>query len=117
MTVSPVDVVQRQFDCYNRRDLDAFCECFAEDIALFEWDSTTPNYVGKDALRERYRNLFEQSPALNCQLANRIALGRVVVDHERITGRMGAPEVLEILALYDVDGGLIRSIRFVRTQP
>ena len=115
MTATPLEIVQRHLECYNRRDLDAFCACFADDIALYEWNTSTPNYVGKEALRERYRHLFQHSPALNCQLANRIALGRVVVDHERITGRMGAPEVLEILAIYDVDGGLIRSIRFVRT--
>ena len=114
MTTTPLAIVQRQLDCYNRRDLDAFCACFTDDVALYEWDASTPNYAGKAALRERYRHLFEHSPALNCQLANRIAHGRVVIDHERITGRMGAPEVLEILAIYDVDGGLIRSIRFVR---
>lgn len=114
MTGLPIEIVQRQLECYNRRDLDAFCACFSEDVALYEWDAATPNYAGKAALRERYRHLFEHSPALNCQLANRIALGRVVVDHERITGRMGEPEVLEILAVYDVADGLIRSIRFVR---
>src|SRR5690349_16355663 len=110
MNASPLDVVQRQLECYNQRQLDAFCACFTDDVALYEWGSTTPNYAGKDALRERYRHLFDNSPALNCQLANRIALGRIVIDHERITGRMGAPEVLEILAIYEVDEGLIRSI-------
>ena len=115
MTATPLEVVQRQLDCYNRRDLDGFCACFSEDVGLYEWGATTPNYSGQAALRERYRHLFEHSPALNCQLANRTALGRVVVDHERITGRMGAPEVLEILAIYEVDDGLIRSIHFVRT--
>ena len=115
MTATPLEIVQRQLDCYNRRDLDAFCACFADDIALYEWSSASANYIGKAALRERYRHLFEHSPDLNCQLANRIALGQVVVDHERITGRMGEPEVLEILAVYDVADGLIRSIRFIRT--
>ena len=115
MTDTPLEIVQRQLECYNRRDLEGFCACFSDDIALYEWDMATPNYAGKEALRERYRHLFEHSPALNCQLANRIALGRVVVDHERITGRMGAPEVLQIVAIYEVDGGLIRSIHFVRT--
>lgn len=110
----PVEVVQRQLDCYNRRELDAFCDCFADAAELFELGGATPTHSGKAALRERYRNLFELSPQLRCELVNRAAVGRVVVDHEHITGRLGSPSVFECLAIYEVDAGLIRRVHFVR---
>lgn len=111
---SPVDVVERQLRCYNRRQLDAFCDCFADDAQIFELGSPAPTHAGKAAIRERYRNLFELSPQLNCQLVNRTAVGRVVVDHEHVTGRLGSPDVFEILAIYEVEGGLIRRVHFAR---
>jgi hypothetical protein len=114
MTASPVDVAQRQLDCYNRRDLDAFCDCFADDAQLFELGNATPTHSGKAALRERYRNLFELSPQLSCRLVKRTAVGRVVVDHEHITGRLGSPDVFECVAIYEVEAGLIRRVHFAR---
>jgi hypothetical protein len=111
---TPPEVVQRQLDCYNQRQLDAFCECFAEDATIFDLGAATPSYCGKAAIRERYRQLFDSSPALHCRLMNRVALGHVVVDHEHITGRMGSPDLFEIVAIYEVEGGLIRRVHFAR---
>lgn len=47
-------------------------------------------------------------------MVNRTALGRVVIDLERILGRMGTADVYDILAIYEVEGGLIRRVHFVR---
>ncbi len=91
-----------------------FCECFANDAEIFELGALTPSHSGKAAIRERYRNLFDLSPDLNCHLVSRTALGRAVVDLEHITGRLGSPEIFEIMAIYEVVGGLIRRVHFVR---
>jgi hypothetical protein len=114
MTASPIDVVQRQLDCYNQRQLDAFCDCFAEDAEIHELGAAAPTHAGKAAIRERYRHLFDLSPALNCHLVTRTALGRAVVDLEHITGRLGSTELFQILAIYEVEDGLIRRVHFVR---
>jgi hypothetical protein len=108
-------VVQRQLDCYNRRQLDEFCGCFADDAQLFELGGTAPTYSGKVEIRERYRDLFDRSPQLICKLVKRVAVGRVVVDHEYITGRLGSPDVFECLAVYEVVDSLIRRVHFART--
>ena len=112
--ITPVQVAQRQLDCYNARQLDAFCDCFAEDAQIFELGSATPAHSGKSAIRERYRDLFDRSPGLHCRLVSRTSVGRAVVDHEHITGRLGSPDVFEILAIYEIEGGLIRRVHFVR---
>jgi hypothetical protein len=114
MMNTPVQVAQRQLDFYNARQLEGFCACFADDAQIFDLGAATPAHSGKAAIRERYRQLFDRSPSLHCALVSRTALGRVVVDHEHITGRMGAPGVFEVLAIYEVEAGLIHRVHFVR---
>jgi hypothetical protein len=111
---SPVDVVQRQLDAYNRRDLEAFCATFAQCAAILELGATVPSTAGGPAIRARYRTLFESSPALHSALVSRTALGRVVIDHEHVTGRNGSPDVFEVVVIYEVENDLIRRVHFVR---
>jgi hypothetical protein len=110
----PVDVVQAQLDAYNARDLDTFLAQFGDDAELFELGAATPATRGKSAVADRYRQLFDRSPALHCNIINRSALGRVVIDHERITGREGSDAPVEIMAIYEVIDGLIQRVHFVR---
>jgi hypothetical protein len=44
----------------------------------------------------------------------RTALGRVVVDLERISGRLGSPVPVDMLAIYEVLDARIRRVHFVR---
>jgi hypothetical protein len=112
--MNPVDVVQRQLETYNRRDLEGFCELFAEDAQIFDLGATVPTFTGKEAIRTRYRELFDRSPTLHSNVLNRTALGRVVVDLEHITGRNGSPGVFAVLAIYEVEAGKIQRVHFAR---
>lgn len=111
---SPVEVAQAQLDAYNARDLESFCAQFAEDAQVFELGASSPSTDGLPAIRERYRQLFDHSPALHSAVISRIHLGRAVVDLERISGRMGSREPFDILAIYEIEGGLIRRVHFAR---
>jgi len=114
MSDAPVDVVQRQLEAYNRRDLEAFCAVFAEDAAILDLGAAAPSFSGKAAIRERYRGLFVNSPTLLSAIVSRTTLGRVVIDHEHVTGRNGSSDVYEVIAIYEVEDGLIRRVHFVR---
>ena len=114
MSSSPVDVVQRQLDAYNRRDLEAFLGSFAQDAQIFDLGAGAPSFSGRNSLRDRYRDLFDRSPELCSTVVNRTTLGRVVIDLERITGRMGMTDVYDLLAIYEVEDDLIRRVHFVR---
>jgi hypothetical protein len=113
-TRSPVEVAQAQLEAYNARNLDLFCAQFAEDAQVFELGASVPSTDGLAAIRERYRRLFDDSPALCCVVRARVHLGRAVVDLEKITGRNGAAEPFDILAIYEIEGGLIRRVHFAR---
>jgi hypothetical protein len=104
-----VDIVQRQLEAYNARDLEAFAATYAEDVKLYRMPTAQPTTAGKAALREVYRQRFA-SPSLHAQILFRIVLGNKVVDHERVVGIREHP--VEVLAVYEVDGGLIRAVWF-----
>lgn len=113
--LSPTEVVQRQLDAYNARDIDAFAAVFADDAELFDLGNPTPTTVGKAAIRARYQALFDASPKLHSMVLNRTAFGHVVVDLEQITGRMGDDAVMELMMIFEVHDGLIRRAHAVRS--
>ncbi len=109
-TMTPSDVVQRQLNAYNAHDLDAFVDCFSDDVRLFRMPAETPGTIGKQALRAFYAKHRFSIPALRAELLSRIAAGDKVVDHERIHGLGEAP--VEMLAVYRVSDGVIADVWF-----
>ena len=106
----PEDVVQEQVEAYNARDLERFVATYSEDVKLYRPNQTEPAIVGRQALREFYATQRFHLPALHAEILDRMVLGNKVVDHERITGLRDHP--IEAAAVYEVSGGLIRSVWF-----
>ena len=106
--MSPAEVVQRQVDAYNARDLAAFVECYHDDVRVWRPPAPEPALAGKEALAEFYRTERFNRPALHAQIVNRIVLGRRVIDHERISGVRDAP--FEIAVVYEVAGDRIAAM-------
>jgi hypothetical protein len=102
----PESVVQRQFDAFNSRDVDALLSVYAEDAQLFEHPSKLLA-SGSAELRERYAARF-QEPNLHAVLLKRIVAGATVVDHEKVTRTF--PEgtgTVELVMIYEVKAGRI----------
>lgn len=107
--MTPIDVVQRQLEAYNARDLDAFAATYADSIRIYRMPATEPSISGMEKLRETYRARFA-SPALHAEILSRIEIGNKVIDHERVVGIKEHP--IEAVAVYEVDAGLIRNVWF-----
>ena len=100
-TIAAVALVQRQLDAYNARDIEALMATYAEDVQHFEFPSTLVA-TGAAQVRERL-SVRLQEPNLHATLLNRIAMGNIVIDHERITRTF--PEgtgTIELVAMYEV---------------
>lgn len=111
--MKPVDVVQAQVEAYNAQDLDAFCACFASDCVIADLNGAVTQ-EGAGQIRERYAAMFAQYPENKAQIVSRMAVGDVVIDHERI---QRSPELrLEAIAIYTVRDGLISRVDFVRAS-
>jgi hypothetical protein len=107
----PEQVVQRQLEAYNARDLEAFLAPYAEDVEIYGFPDT-PWIAGRDAMRESYRRLFDGAPDLHAEITGRIVQGEYVIDHERVTGIPDRP-LLEAVAIYRVHEGRITHVWFI----
>ena len=104
-----VDVVQRQLEAYNARDIDAFVAAFAPSIRIFRMPAAEPAIVGHAKFREAYTKRFA-SAGLHAEILDRIVLGNKVIDHERIRGITDG--LVEAVAVYEVVDGLIETVWF-----
>ena len=97
------EVVQRQLDAYNAREIDAVMATYADHVEHFEFPSTR---LAGNAAEVRERLLLRlQEPNLHARLLARTAMGNLVIDHERVTRDF--PEGLgtvELIAMYEVHG-------------
>ncbi|WP_447726189.1 amidohydrolase family protein [Sphingomonas koreensis] len=111
VAATPADVVQRQLNAYNARDLDAFIATYHPDVRLYDFPDTLRRQ-GHDALRQVYGRLFAQLPDLHAQVPRRIAMGNYVIDEEIVTG-LPDGRVLNATAIYEVRDGLISRVWFI----
>lgn len=110
--MSPVDVVQRQFEAYNAQDMDAFLATYAPDCQICDLNGAiTQN--GREEIRTRYAAMFAQFPENKARLIGRMSLGDVVIDHEDVTRSPTGPR-LEAIAIYTVKNGQIARVDFVK---
>ena len=110
------EVVRRQLDAYNARDIDAFMAHWAEDAAVFAWPAT-PLASCAAEIRSRHVERFRE-PDLFARLASRSAVGGLVVDREVVTRNF--PEgrgTLDVIGIYEVEGDKIRRAWFKQGTP
>lgn len=112
--MNPEQVIQKQLDTYNSRDIDGFMSVMDSQVGLYNFSDGKTLAKGTTAVKEIYANLFEKSPKLRSVLTNRIVLGHQVIDHESITGRMGSPEAIELVIIYEVKAEKIYKITVMR---
>jgi len=106
-------VIAKQVETYNTRDLEGYMALFAEDVQIFDHPGVL-TLNGKDAVYKRYEEIFRDRPLNETKILHRIVLGGRVIDHE-IVYRDGTEKPgFEVLAIYEVAGGLIKRIDFVR---
>jgi len=109
---TPEALVERQLQAYNKRDINGFIECYAEDVIIDSIVPGRPPMVGRKAMQETYYSLFEKSPNLHARVTNRIVSGNFVIDHELVTGLRAGPPVRAV-AVYRVENGLIQQVWFI----
>jgi hypothetical protein len=111
------DIVDRQVEAYNARDVDAFVACYSDDVVVEELDGPTL-IDGIDDLRRVYGEFFHASPDLHAEVRSRVVLGGTVIDEEEITG-MNAPDTpneMRAVVIYRVRGGKIARVRMVNAD-
>lgn len=108
----PEQVVQRQLDAYNAKNLDALMATYAENAEQFEHPSKLLA-SGAAEIRPRFEARFKE-PNLHAQLVKRMVCGDTVIDQE-IVSRTFPEGVgrIELVAIYEVKNGRIARAWFI----
>ncbi|MBL9112103.1 MAG: nuclear transport factor 2 family protein [Myxococcales bacterium] len=109
---TPTEVAQAQLDAYNAQDLDAHVAYFADDVKVADLNGAV-TIEGIEAYRARYAKVFAEFPENKAVLVNRITIGNVVIDHERVS-RSPSATPFEVAAIYTISDGKIRRVDFVK---
>jgi hypothetical protein len=113
---TPEDIVNEQLNAYNARDIERFMACWHADAKLHEFPDKLLA-AGHASIRKRHVLRFME-PNLHATLLFRTSVGNVVVDRERVRrmfdGREGQ---VDVIAIYEVNDGLISSARFKSGSP
>lgn len=105
----PEDIVQKQVEAYNSRDLEAFLSFYSEDVKLY----TFPNQLdseGKAAMREGYAGFFKGAKVLHCKIVKRIVRNNIVIDEELVQYN---DTQFSGVAIYEVKDNKIVKVTFV----
>jgi hypothetical protein len=112
--LSADQIVQKQLEAYNSGNIDEFMSVFHTEIELWQLGGEKPIAKGFEAVRNIYKNLFENSPQLNSVVINRSVIGNKVIDYERITGRNGNSEPLYLMMIYEIKDQKIHKAYSIR---
>jgi len=85
----------------------------SEDVVVADLNGAI-SLEGLAAYRARYAKVFADFPENKVVLLGRIAVGNVVIDHERVL-RSPSAEPFEIAAIYTFHGDKIARVDFVKS--
>ena len=111
--LSPAMLAERQLAAYNARDLEAFAQCFSENVEVYDFPDVL-NLKGREAFRARYVERFK-SEGLKAVAVHRAVVGNRVIDHERVW--LNGPEKsepIDLVVVYTVRDGQIARVDFIK---
>ena len=107
-------VVQAHDDAYNAHDIRAFMETLASDAEIYEYPAKLL-MKGVDQIRTFYQTKRFNDSRLHVTIVNRIVMGDVVVDHEKIAITYPeGPGRFEAIAIFEVRDSKIQKVTLVR---
>jgi len=114
--MTPEEVVQKQLETYNNRDIDGFMSVIDTNITMHDFATGQLTLEGYDACKKVYSDLFKASPKLRSKILTRTIFDNKVIDHEYITGRKGSDTPIELVLIYEVHQEKITKISVLRKQ-
>jgi hypothetical protein len=112
--MTPEEVVQKQLETYNNRDIDGFMSVIDQNITMHDFATGETTLEGYEDCKKVYADLFEASPKLHSKILTRTVFDNKVIDHEFITGRKGSETPIELVLIYEVNDEKITKITVLR---
>lgn len=107
--VSPLAVVNKRMDAYNKHDLKSFLDTYAENVEVFTYP-TKSLAKGKKHLESIFEPMFKEG-AVQVTIHTQLENDSYVINHETVE-YLG--KKTKYLSIYKVENNLITEVRFVR---
>lgn len=108
-TSSPLTIVNKRMDAYNKHDLNSFLATYAENVEVYTYP-TTSLAKGKEHLKSIFEPMFKEGKVhvtIHTQLEN----DSYVINHETVEYN---GKKTKYISIYKVENNLITEVRFVR---
>lgn len=112
--MTPEQVVQKQLEAYNQRDITQFMSVIDSSITFYDFAEGTETIKGAEACEQFYAALFKASPNLHSTVLTRTIFGNKIIDHESIIGRNGSKDTLELVLIYEVNNEKISKVTVLK---
>ena len=108
--MTPGQIVTRQIEAYNNKDIEANMVLFSDDVKIIRFSDGYVLIDGKKACREMYHQLFSHSPDLFAEVITRIDFDNKIILHEYVLGRNGRREKTAQLIIFEIVNNKIAKI-------
>ncbi|MDQ3392603.1 MAG: nuclear transport factor 2 family protein [Bacteroidota bacterium] len=112
LALSPQEIVQKQLEAYNAKDINTFLSCYSDNIRAYNFPDTEI-FAGKKMMRAGYEVLFNDNPNLFCKVSQRMVMNNMVVDYEHITG-LASGKTVSAIAIFMIEKGKIKKVYFLK---
>lgn len=116
-TPAVVLLADRQLRAYNCGDIEAFCACYTDDVAVLDADGQA-TMRGMVDFRRRYADLFAGHSLVHGDILSRMVLGPHLVELEawqRQVSSDAPKQTGQVLVRYTVRDGRIGTVQFLGT--
>lgn len=107
--VSPELLIDKQFQSFNKRDLNAFVSCFSKDVVVSNFPNTIL-FAGIENLRKEYQNYFDTNNETKVDVVSRIQVGNTVIDKELV---LNSSRKDKQAAIYQIENNKIKTMGMV----
>jgi hypothetical protein len=108
-TLSPLAVVNKRMEAYNKHDLKSFLDTYAENVEVYTYP-TTSLAKGKEHLKSIFEPMFKEG-VVHVTIHTQLENDSYVINHETVE-YLG--KKTKYLSIYKVENNLITEVRFVR---
>lgn len=106
-----MDLIDRQIEAYNKRDIEEFIACYSDDIQVFMLESNKQLTDGKEQLKVVMKASFESKPNAETLVESRINQNNLVIDIEAILGHDDG-KIIRTVAIYEIKDDKITKLWF-----
>jgi hypothetical protein len=103
-----------QLKAYNERDIETFVSAYSDTVKVYFFPGEL-QYQGKSEMRQKYAAMFERTPDLHCELVNRMVMGNIIIDQEKVLYKKGQPRI-DAIAIYKLKDNLIYEVTFLKAD-